>query len=245
MREYKDCYIAFLDILGFKNLLNSSDPAICEKVASCFDKIQEQWLVSVDGTGKPFIDRTCIKQIVMSDSICYYVDASIPNALAGLIAECIYFQVRMARQTLPNPILIRGAITHGKLYAEGNIVFGNGLVEAYQLEENDAVFPRIILTRDLILQSSNLDAYGKDYIDKFTFIDEDFFVALDFLYLFYGLSHEQQSWKQFAQHVYDKLDCETNGQIREKYLYLRRNIPRAISKFMKNDSAEPQTEGDN
>ena len=70
--------------------------------------------------------------------------------------------------------------------------------------------------------------------DKFTFVDEDGFITVDYIYLYYGLSRERDDWKRFAKHVYEKLDCEMDMSIRNKYLYLRKNIDRARAKFMKN-----------
>lgn len=232
MRKFKDCYIAFLDVLGFKELLKSQEENLCEKIAKCFDEIQEQYNITVNKTGEYLIEPLSVKQKVMSDSICFYVEASVPNALAGLIATCDYFQVRMLRQNPPT--LTRGAIARGELYAEKDVLFGKGFVKAYLMEENTARNPRIIITKQLIKQSSTLNNHGKDYIRRFTFTDEDDFVVLDYLYIFYGLCHEHEDWKNFATHVYEKLDYETDVSIRNKYQYLRKNIERVRKKFIDN-----------
>ena len=233
MREFKDCYIAFLDILGFKEILKSPLQNKCEVIAGYFDRIQEEYNITIDSTGEPLIQLSAIHQKIMSDSICFYVEASETNALAGLVAVCDYFQVRMARQQ--EPILIRGAIVQGELYADGDIVFGNGFVNAYLMEENTAKYPRIILTKHLIKHAISNNSYGEDYIKQFTFEDEDSFFSLDYLYLFYGLRHEHSDWKQFASKVFERIDEETNASIREKYLYIRRNIDRDRKKFMDNE----------
>lgn len=232
MREFKDCYIAFIDILGFKELLLSEEKNLCEKIARCFDEIEEKYFITVNSTGKYLTEPYEIKQKVMSDSICLYVDASVQNALAGLIATCDYLQVRLLRQT--SPILSRGAIVRGELFAENDIMFGKGFVSAYLMEEKTASNPRIIITNQVIKQSDTLNDQGRDYIDKFTFVDEDGFITVDYIYLYYGLSRERDDWKRFAKHVYEKLDCEMDMSIRNKYLYLRKNIDRARAKFMKN-----------
>ena len=229
MREFKDCYIAFLDLLGFKALLKEKRHDLCEYIAGLFDRIQEDWYITVDKTGEHFIDPALIKRKVMSDSICFYVEAAAPNALAGLIATCNYFQVRLSRQD--KPIIIRGAIVRGNLYAENDVVFGQGFVDAYLMQEETAKYPRIIMAKALIKQCTDLNEYGLDYIKQFTFDDEDAFVTIDYLYLFYGLSHEKDDWKRFAKFVLDKVDSETNASIKEKYLYLQRIIKRAIKKY--------------
>lgn len=81
--------------------------------------------------------------------------------VAGLIATCNYFQVRLARQD--KPIIIRGAIVRGNLYAENDVVFGQGFVDAYLMQEETAKYPRIIMTKVLIKQG---DKVRSVYIDK-------------------------------------------------------------------------------
>ena len=227
MREFKDCYIAYLDILGFKALLRKQRNNLCEYICKLFDQMQEDYYAKVNITDKYLVDPAFLKKKIMSDSICFYVEASVTNALAGLIATCNYFQVRLSRQD--DPLLVRGAIARGKLYAENDILFGQGVVDAYLMEEKSANYPRIILTKALIKHCSNLDEYGRDYIKKFTFDDDDAFVTVDYLYLFYGLSHEREDWKRFATFVFNMVE-EADVSIKEKYLYLQRNIKRAIKK---------------
>ena len=55
-----------------------------------------------------------IKMKVMSDSICFYVDAGKSNALDGLIVACAYFQEQLLK--LPDPILTRGSIVRGDIF---------------------------------------------------------------------------------------------------------------------------------
>ena len=56
MREFIDCYIAFLDLLGFKALLKEKRNDLCEYIAGLFDRIQEDWYITVNKTGEYLID---------------------------------------------------------------------------------------------------------------------------------------------------------------------------------------------
>ena len=229
MREYSDCYIAYLDLLGFKNIVSKKN---CEDIAKLFDEIQERYIVAVDSSKKVLMDYRRLKIKIMSDSICLYVDSSVRNALPGLVAFCGYFQQRLLR--LEEPVLTRGAIVRGDLYAEKDkdIMFGKGFVQAYSMEENTAVFPRVIFTRSLIDECETIDGYGRNYLQRFTFSDEDAFVSIDYLFLFYGLRHDHDDWKSFVRFVRKELDCEMDSRIREKYLYLNRNIERVRIKYI-------------
>ena len=226
MREYKECYIAFLDLLGFKNTVNNE---ACETIASFFDEIQHEYIVTVNETGLPLMDYSKITRKVMSDTICFYVDATVKNALAGLVSVCDYFQVRMLR--LSKPILVRGAIVRDQIYAHGDVTFGPGVSKAYLLEEKTAKYPRVIFTKSLFDNSSESDVEGRKYLSEYTFHDDDGFCAVDYLYLFYGLDHENARWKDFARSVQKALDSETDTSIREKYLYIDKNIARMRKKY--------------
>ena len=236
MSEYKDCYIAFLDILGFKNFV---EHASCEDILKIFDEIQHQYIVRINETDKPLMDYQKIHKKIMSDSICIYVETSVLNSLAGIISVCDYFQVRMLR--LEQPILVRGAIVRGKIYAEDDITFGPGLSSAYLLEEKTAIFPRIILTGTIINDCNSSDSEGLNYINDYTYRDSDAFYAVDYLYLFYGLSHDQKSWKDFMKYVYRILDTEVDKSIRDKYLYIEQSVPRAIKKYTQFIKDNPNT----
>ena len=227
MREYKESYIAYLDLLGFKNTINQKS---CEEIAMCFDEIEQKFITTVNSTQKPLFDHKKLRKTIMSDSVCFVIDANVKNAFAGLIAYCNFFQVRLAR--LKEPILLRGAIVKGQVYKNKSIIFGPGLVEAYLLEEKTAKFPRIIFTKSLLYDWKKYDNHGKDYVSKFTYIDQDEFGVVDYLYLFYGLSHDKSEWKNFAKYVQFKLDTETDSSIRDKFLYVNKNIPVAIEKYM-------------
>lgn len=227
MHEYMDCYIAVIDILGFKNAVKVRS---CEEIYSYYEEINTWYVVNNELTQTPIIDEGTLHMKVASDTILLYIDVKERNSLAGLIATCNYLQVRLLRQAIP--ILSRGAIVKGKLFAEKDIYFGKGIVDAYLLEENVAKYPRIILTKETIDSWNTFDNSGKNYVDTFTYKDDDFYVV-NSLHLFYGLNHEMNSWKSFVQYVLSVLDSETNPSIREKYSYIKNNFSR-ISELLKN-----------
>lgn len=227
MREYREYYIAVLDILGFKNAISKYD---CEEIASVFDEINEDYTISYDKTGQPIVDKKDLHIKVMSDTICIFVETNVHNALTALIATCDYLQVRMLR--LQNPILSRGAIVRGQIYHENDILFGQGFVDAYCLEEKEAVYPRVIIDSETIETYKCYDTSGKDYLDKFLIKDFDGKYISDYIFLFYGLNHEQNSWKNFVKYVEDKIEKESNDGIRKKYIYLRDNFSRVNNKYI-------------
>jgi hypothetical protein len=65
------------------------------------------------------------------------------GALVMVMFYIEYFQMELARQGY----FIREAISIGDLYVDEDIIFGQALLEAYQAEQELAVYPRVILCR--------------------------------------------------------------------------------------------------
>lgn len=57
---------------------------------------------------------------------------------------------RICDLALFNNFLIRGGMTYGEVIHKSNIVFGRALVEAVSVEENLAIHPRILLTKNIL-----------------------------------------------------------------------------------------------
>lgn len=226
MKEYKQCYIAVIDLLGFKAALELFG---CDDIASIFDEINTEYAISHNATDQPIIEANNLHVKVMSDTICIYVETSVANALTALIATCDYLQVRLLR--LERPILSRGAIVKGQLYHKDDVLFGPGFVKAYLLEEKEAVYPRIIIDEEALAEYECTDYVGQDYIDRFVIKDFDGKSISDYLYLFYGLSHDQDSWIKFACSVCTAVEQELNEGIRQKYQYIYDNFPRIQKKL--------------
>ena len=133
--EYTNRLVAFIDVLGFKNLVHNASTAPIETYYS--------FLLS---NFKAAVTKRNFAFLLISDSIVIYADDTSEN-LAELIKMINLTQAGL----LGKGILVRGAISHGELFVDdaNNIVVGKGLISAYQLEAL-AKFPRIILDRSLV-----------------------------------------------------------------------------------------------
>ena len=222
--EYKDCYIAFLDLLGFKNLISQKT---CADIRKVYEKIDNPFGEMTDGDGVHVMNAEEIKMKVMSDSICFYVDATIQNALIGLLALCTVFQAELLN--MEEPVLMRGAIVRGKIYAENDIMFGPGLTAAYLMEEKNAQYPRIILTKQVLDYEQT--PIMKKYVSVFTYRDTDAFWTINCYKAKRGSHSTEMEWGHIRTYVSDVLNATTDSSIREKYLYLEKQI----NKYTKNE----------
>lgn len=216
--KYENCYIAFLDLLGFKELVKTQT---CEQILKIFDEIKSQYMITCDNDKKPLIDPNEIHFKIMSDSICLYISSQITNSLPVLISLCAYFQLRLWR--LEHPILVRGGIVKGDIYANDDIMFGTGLTNAYLLEEKNAKVPRIIITKETA-DTCIANETEKFYMQVFLLKDFDGFYYVDSLGMFYVWGQKDEGYIKFCNYVQHVLDSTTDESIRSKYLYLESKI---------------------
>jgi len=132
----KDSYVAFIDVMGFSNLVNKNNIADLEayflKITEVLDKIS--------------IDKGRIKSFLISDSI-ILIAPDDPKQFKQLLHAIRRIQSAL----LWKKILLRGAVSFGPIYynPSKNIIVGKGFIRAYLLEQ-EANFPRVIIDPSII-----------------------------------------------------------------------------------------------
>ena len=143
---YEDRIVAFLDILAWKSAicLSESDPEKAKDLGVLLNGLQtaERLNEFMRGTEcGPLSDARCTH---FSDSVVISVlndkhgEHSLLHALKSVVTNA-----------LSSGFFIRGGITKGKLIHKDNLVYGPALIEAYNLENKIAKYPRIILDHSL------------------------------------------------------------------------------------------------
>lgn len=227
MAEYKDCYIAYFDILGFKEIVKNMP---CDKIVSMFEAAKHNQYFSIVSGGehecqeRDLLRPEDIHLKIMSDSIIIFTEAKYYNSLPGLIITCAYYQAYML--ALPEPVLLRGGIAKGNLYYDGNIIFGPGFIDAYLLENNNAIVPRVIFPQILFSQFNNGDEAIKHFASKMLKLEADQFYSLDYFYVLCQLTIHDHPLiiDDLYAYIQRTLATTTNQSIREKFLYLKERI---------------------
>ena len=191
--------VAFVDILGFSSMVKSD----CEsKNGQCY---YFETLKNLNERTRKITDCNITQ---FSDSIIFSLPLNKENyqKLITILAE---YQL----QLLYNSILCRGAIAYGKHYKENDFMFSQALIEAYQLELNDAIYPRIVV-------SQNLFEFFKPHIDikllEHVLKENDGFLFVDYL----GIA-DKDITKYQLKRLNDTLDTK-NLHVKEKYYWLYR-----------------------
>lgn len=164
MENYSSTIIGYIDILGFKELVNSSNNSpdnfnrileILNDIKSCilYDKFIDTDVSYYRHTDKYDYSKILqqIQYKTFSDSIIITLtsnieDSTFHNKLDIIISNICY----LCSKLLLQGILTRGCITFGNVYNTDGIIFGPAFIEAYETEQKLAMNPRIVICKKLL-----------------------------------------------------------------------------------------------
>lgn len=143
---YKEAVITFVDILGFKNLINTST---YEEVAAKLSTVRRLSGLNEAEDGEGFQPRI----IQFSDSIIRIrpLDAvANKESRYGLMFFEMLDLVHMQGELINHGVCVRGGVSIGKVHFDSQTLFGPGFVRAYELESIYADYPRVVIDPVLI-----------------------------------------------------------------------------------------------
>ncbi len=189
--KYEQRIVAFLDILGFKSLLDETVDKdgndIEEKinsVVSAYKAIRDVWDLD-NGSGLAEYKKTDSKQVsIFSDSIVVSFKVEDPSQVFYTLLEIKHVIMLL----LSRKILCRGAVSIGKFIHTENYLFGPALVEAYTLESKAAMYPRVILDNTVVEAGSKYSGMHhsatteKEYVKSLLEQDSDGMYYVDYFF---------------------------------------------------------------
>lgn len=216
-KEYKKAAVAFVDILGFKNMVDASENDKDE-----FDNIYSALEVMKyrKKKNRKIERQDGIRVSIFSDSIVISHSGSpIIIVLEDLIEDVMYLQ----NDLLKYNITCRGGISVGKIYHSKSKVFGPALVEAIQLEKH-ADYACIVIENNVFkkcAEYSGMEANDKqvqNIKDKYLRKDDNDknILFVDYLHKLSALHHSYI--KNFIQK--SKEDNRDDDKVYKKYLQL-------------------------
>jgi len=213
--DYTDSYVAFLDILGMKNLVKK-DYQDLRKIFNVVEVGKELYSNLGVPPGAKFISQDQVRMTIMSDSIVLSIDSSIDHAFSKVAGFSSYL-IQNFLTALTFPVFLRGAIVRGLIFQDQNIVFGPALVDAHTLETNVASCMRCIIGKSL-----NSDETFIEYVATPTSAlvkdPEDDMYFIKFV--------RKQNFKLLQEFAHEVLDSNESSKVKEKYKWLVRYIER-------------------
>lgn len=154
-------FVAFLDILGFKDLIRSienegeNSPHTLKIVKSILNFMDEEAYEPNYSSDLPVYEQVgdvVIERELGDPRLTYVSDCIIISAEPTLDGfKALSHKIHKITSDLAvDGFFCRGAISKGKLFHRSRILFGSAYVRAYQLEENSAKFPRVIVDPEIL-----------------------------------------------------------------------------------------------
>lgn len=208
--DYKENYIAFVDIMGMKSLLKS-EYGVLRKI---FNNIEVQLRLynrmSISGE-KSFMEQVQVS--IISDSLVISIECTENNALSKLIG----FTSNIINSALDiideMPIFYRGGITKGKIYHDDFCVFGPGLSRAYKLESEIAKNFRCIFDESLLQDLQFKNYLETDHKNSTLIIDTND----NYYYINYIKNGDPSKLMKYSKQIVNGKECE---KIKDKYRWL-------------------------
>ncbi len=225
--------VVFVDILGFRDLITRmpTDPDLYSRVGGLLKTIQQK-VEDHYSKGQPSRlyggeDPQIVPQMAhFSDSIVMsfpLYDFDLPAALAILLAQ------ELTIKLLVSGVFIRGGIASGWTYHEQNMLFGAGIIAAYELENRIAHVPRILVAEEVVGLLSDDNAYIREqYLGQDS--DGCWFIKPFSGFLGGRLPQEMQNDSSFRDKVVEQFEC-TREHIQKELARAKDKGPDRLAKY--------------
>jgi hypothetical protein len=137
---YQVRYVAFLDIIGFRNLIHTLQHR--NAVLETRDLLRA---IHEPPQFDELFDGSDLRAISISDAVAVST-APTADGLAHMFANIELLTLKL----LERGYFVRGAIVKGHLFHDDRQIFGEGLVRAYDFESKVARYPRVLLPNEVV-----------------------------------------------------------------------------------------------
>ena len=152
--KYENRVVCFLDILGFKEHIKATlvqeedDEERIDSLVEALDLMK--YLVDKVDHGVESSHRVT----QFSDSIVISFDVREPGQRLFTFCSLLWVFINLTRRG----VLIRGGISEGKIVHTDKVLFGPAMNEAYRLESEVAIYPRVIVAESVLMGLTQVDA---------------------------------------------------------------------------------------
>ena len=206
-------YVAFIDILGYKNKIDKCEENGDLKAVALLNFIMNN--NHIDAADE-------LTTFVFSD--CMYIVGDELEKVLKLLAYISIQLLRASKIELPyykqtEINLIRGAITKGNLIVNEklNTLLGPAVNETYIMESQIAIYPRIIISDKIM--NSKLNSYFKEDSDGIYFFD-----FLLFLQKSEAEAMNEDEMNRYITFLEEYIENSDNLKINQKYKWFKKYL---------------------
>jgi len=234
--KYQYRIVAFLDVLGFKSMLyefeeealeqkNEADKKLVSKKATDF--------VNVFKDVTNLMDTFDCNYYLFSDNICLTVD---PHHNRSLIVDILFTISNLFRKFSQMGYFLRGGIDYGLMLDEKSIAMGVPLANAYIMESEKAIFPRVIMSDRFIefINDISFDEPNQFNIENFISKRSE----IKYVNLFYNVIKTDDKisfFKQYKKVIEDQLFFNKEKEkIFIKYTWIAKEYNEFLDNYVRN-----------
>lgn len=225
--KYENRIVAFIDILGFENIIKSTlkSQIELENLGNAIAYIHDYF----NSVKQSYADSSIFQLSQFSDSIVISVSMKNSHEMLTIFKHIKTIQINL----LSKGILLRGGIVKGKLIHNENMLVGPGMINAYKLESKCALHPRIVIDPKVLWQFRRVNGVKqierlKDFDYEKSFAKEaDGTSYIDYFNDVKGYLQRDDKIHDFFSHVCNivaKYIDNEDISIRIKYLWMREKI---------------------
>lgn len=243
-KELKESIVAFVDILGFKKLLENEEDA-----KNLFEVIKNIKNQNTPESRVEYMDSQMkLMPTITSFSDCIVFSIPLekiiqPFDLGHAVNDILNMVQQLADSLMTGGYVLRGGITKGDIYHNDGIVFGSALIEAHDLESTKAKIPRILVS-DKLAEEYNESKYDAcNFLSKDDVNKEKTEYYLDYLKFSFQYSPNREKYKKntektikdLKKNIIEKIhndnfnQLEKDLEILEKWIFFEKHIIKAIS----------------
>lgn len=195
MHLYEDRIICYIDILGFKRIIDDStkrqmNPFIANMLRFMKTAIN-------DDKNDSFSSKCNLQIVQFSDTIVASINKFSCDEINWFINKICYLCEEFAK----GAVFLRGAIVVGPVYHKSDIIFGPGIVSAYNAESKNAFYPRIVFDDSFFMRTKCKDILIENFITR----DFDGMYFIDYIAKSTLTSGDRETEKEYLEQIKDAL----------------------------------------
>ncbi len=193
-------YVAYLDFLGTKKfMLNDNNDEFMNKLYSLYYNTRQKILIDKFNFNK----NAYLK--IFSDNIILAVEVENDNKDKKNLSVLLRYVANVYNSAIKQGLLIRGGISKGAFCIDNLMVGGQAHIEAVLLEENIAVYPRIVTKKEV-----------NDVLPNYFIKSEDGFYFLNN----FMLIHSPDEIKKVRENLLNMLRTCTDNKVFQKIMWV-------------------------
>lgn len=230
--SYEDRVVIFIDILGFRKWVNNeidNSGSDCTSIVTVFKFIRKYYAEQGDEYART------VQISFFSDSIIISFEETDADQIFQTVADLQILILNLVKRG----VLVRGAVSNGKLLHNKEFILGPAFMNAYDLETKKSVVPRVICDLKVIdaaLKHKHEIDFKEDLPYVLDLFDSDFDgqLYIDYFDKIFNIFDTEKQYLEYLVHlkyiIEQNLEKSEDLNIHGKYLWMKEKFNSVVCK---------------